>query len=246
MKVPHLETTLDPFYRGALILQQPKNGYRFSIDAVLLAIHASPKPGDLVIDLGTGCGVVALLMARRCETATIYGIELQAELAQMARQNVLGNQLEGRVHILEGDINTLEGKCFPRPADLIVANPPYYRLTSGRLNPNDQRAVARHELCLTLAQMLGAAKSLLRTGGRLVLVYVSERLTDLLSEMRRLGIEPKRLTMVHGKANDDARLCVVEGASQGRPGLKVAPPLEIYTDDGAYTEMLQRYFDLCG
>ena len=239
-------TTLDRFYRGALTLHQPEHGYRFSIDAVLLAALACPRPGDLVIDLGTGCGVVALLMARRDETLTIYGVELQAELAQLARQNVVSNRLEERVHVLEDDINTLEAKRFPRPADLIVANPPYYRLTSGRLNPNDQRAIARHELRLTLAQLLGAAKSLLRTGGRLVCVYASERLTDLLSGMRRMGIEPKQLRMVHSSAKDDARLCLVEGVQQGRPGLKVGPPLVIYTDAGAYTETLQRYFDLSG
>lgn len=240
----NLETTLDPFICGALTLHQPKNGYRFSIDAVLLAGLAHPRPGDLVIDLGTGCGVVALLMARRHETLTVYGVELQAELAQLARENVVGNRLEGRVHIVERDINGLDAKCFPRAADLIVTNPPYHRLASGRLNPNDQRAVARHELRLTLEQLLGAVKSLLRTGGRLVCVYASERLADLLSEMRRVGIEPKQLRMVHGTALDDARLCIVEGVQQGRPGLKVGPPLVIHTDDGGYTETLQNYFSL--
>jgi tRNA1Val (adenine37-N6)-methyltransferase len=244
MNVSDPDATLDCFYRGGLTLHQPKHGYRFSIDAVLLAVLARPRTGDLVIDLGTGCGVVALLMARRDETLTIYGVELQAELAQLARQNVVSNQLQGRVHILEHDIKTLEAKRFPRPADLIVANPPYYRLASGRLNPNDQRAIARHELRLTLVQLLGATRSLLRTGGRLVCIYACERLADLLLGMRQMGIEPKQLRLVHGKATDDARLCLVEGVQQGRPGMKVGPPLVIYTDDGAYTDTLQRYFDL--
>jgi tRNA1Val (adenine37-N6)-methyltransferase len=182
-------------------------------------------------------------MARRLENLTVYGVELQAELAQLARKNVVCNQLQERVHILEHDIKTLKGRQFPGPADLIVANPPYYRIKSGRLNPDDQKAVARHELHLTLTQLLAAAKRLLRTAGRLVCVYASERLADLLSEMRLMGIEPKQLRMVHSRADEEARLCVVEAVRRGRPGLKVGPPLVIYTDDGAYTETLQSYFD---
>ena len=125
---------------------------------------------------------------------------------------------------------------------LIVSNPPYYRLTSGRLNPNDQRAIARHELCLDLEQLLAATRRLLRTGGRLVCVYASERLTDLLAGMRRARIEPKRLRMVHSRSDDEARLCIVEGVQLGRPGLKVASPLVIYTEEGTYTATVQRYF----
>lgn len=234
-------TTLDPFYKGALTLHQPEKGYRFSIDAVLLAAHARPRPGELAVDLGTGCGVIALLMAQRCTELEIYAVELQAELARLARRNVTENHLEAVVHIIEGDINEFGGKCLPRPADLIVANPPYYRLASGRLNPDDQRAVARHELRLTLDQLLAAAKRLLRTGGRLVCVYACERLTDLLAGMRLTGIEPKSLRMVHGNADDEAKLCIVEGVQQGRPGLKVQAPLVIYAPDGDYAEEVQGY-----
>lgn len=236
------ETTLDPFYRGALTLHQPRHGYRFSIDAVLLAAHARPRPGDLVIDMGTGCGVVALLMARRCESLTVYGVELQAELASLARENVSINRLQDRVNIIQGDINRLRGDTFPRPADLIVTNPPYYKLASGRLNPDDQRAVARHELRLNLEQLLAGVKRFLRTGGRLVCVYACERLTDLLAEMRRVGVEPKRLRLVHGRVSDDARLCIVEGVQRGRPGLKIDPPLVVYTPEGDYTAAVQAYF----
>jgi tRNA1Val (adenine37-N6)-methyltransferase len=243
MNVPEAGITRDPFYHGDLTLHQPKRGYRFSIDAVLLAAQARPRPGELVIDLGTGCGVVALLMAHRYETLTIYGVELQAELARLARRNVACNHLEGRVHIIEGDINRLGGKDFPRPADLIVTNPPYYPPTSGRLNPDDQRAMARHELRLNLEQLLAAAKRLLRTGGRLVSVYACERLADLLFEMRRKGIEPKRLCMVHGKAEDEARICIVEGIQQGRAGMKIDPPLVIYNPDGTYSAAVQGYLN---
>lgn len=235
-------TTLDPFYRGALTLQQPEKGYRFSIDAVLLATQARPRAGDLVVDLGTGCGVVALLMAGRCSELTIYGVELQAELARLARRNVRQNHLEGVVQIIEADINVLGGKHLPRPADLIVTNPPYYKLASGRLNPDDQRAVARHELRLNLDQLLAAVKRLLRTGGRLVCVYACERLTDLLAGMRHSGIEPKSLRMVHSRSQDEAKLCLVEGVQQGRPGLKIQPPLVIYAPDGDYSEEVKGYF----
>ncbi|MDJ0784080.1 MAG: tRNA1(Val) (adenine(37)-N6)-methyltransferase [Desulfosarcinaceae bacterium] len=237
-------TTLDSFYRGALTLHQPESGYRFSIDAVLLAAHARPRPEDLVLDLGTGCGVVALLMARRCETLTIYGVELQADLAQLARHNVLINDLDDRVHIIQGDIKKLDGKLLPRPADLIVANPPYYRLTSGRLNPDDQRAVARHELRLTLDQFLAATKRHLRTAGRMVCVYPCTRLIDLLTGMRKEGIEPKRIRLVHGKADDEARFAIVEGIHQGRPGLTVDAALVMYSADGNYAPAMEPYFSI--
>lgn len=233
--------TIDPFQKGALTLQQPKKGYRFSIDAVLLAAHALPRPGELVIDFGTGSGVVALLMAQRYAQLEIYAVELQAELARIARRNVTANHLEEIVHIIEVDINDLGGNHIPRSADLIVTNPPYYKLASGRLNPDDQRAVARHELRLTLDQLMAAVKRLLRTGGRLVCVYASERLTDLLTGMRSAGIEPKSLRMIHGKINHEAKLCIVEGVQQGRPGTKVLPPLVIYTPDGDYTSEVQGY-----
>lgn len=235
------ETTIDPFQKGALTLHQPIKGYRFSIDAVLLAAHARPRPGELVVDLGTGSGVVALLLAQRCAQLNIYAVELQAELVRLARRNVIANHLEEVVQIIETDINDLGGNRIPRPADLIVTNPPYYKLASGRLNLDDQRAVARHELRLTLAQLLAAVKRLLRTGGRLVCVYASERLTDLLAGMRSAGIEPKSLRMIHGKVNDEAKLCIVEGVQQGRPGMKVLPPLVIYAPNGDYTSEVQGY-----
>jgi tRNA1Val (adenine37-N6)-methyltransferase len=234
-------TTCDRFHYGALILHQPKHGYRFSIDAVLLATLAEPQSGGLAVDIGTGCGVVALLMARRCPALQILGIELQPELAELARRNVAENRLEARVEIIQGDINDLSARDLPRPADLIVANPPFYRLDSGRLNPHDQKAVARHELRLNLEQLLSAVKRLLRTGGRLVCIYACERLTDLLSGMRRVGIEPKTLRMIHGSVGDEAKLCIVEATQRGRPGMKIHPPLVIYGPDGHYSEEVQGY-----
>jgi tRNA1Val (adenine37-N6)-methyltransferase len=227
-----------------LTLHQPKNGYRFSIDAVLLTAHAKPRVGELVVDIGTGCGVVALLMARQCSSLQVLGVELQPELADLARRNAAENHLEARVQIIQGDINNLKATDLPRPADLIVTNPPYYRLASGRLNPDDQKAVARHELRLNLEQLLCAAKRLLRTGGRLVCIYTSERLTDLLLGLRRAGIEPKTLRMVHGTAGEEAKLCIVEAVQRGRPGMKVATPLVIYGADGHYTEEVRGYLTI--
>ena len=236
--------TTDSFFDGKIRVMQNRRGYRFSIDAVLLAYHANPHTGDKVLDLGTGCGIIAIVMACRCDGLEIFAVEVQTELADLAAANVQQNRLEGHIEILGMDMKLLTPQMISGPCDLIVSNPPYHRPGSGRINPDPQRAIARHEIKANLVDLLQTARRMLRTGGRFVTIFTAERTTDILSQMRIEQIEPKMIRMIHSNQDTDAGLILVEGLKGGRPGLKAGPPLFIYNEKGAYTEEVQRMFEL--
>ncbi len=130
------------------------------------------------------------------------------------------------------------------PCDLIVSNPPYHRPGSGRINPDPQRAIARHEIKASLVDVLQTARRMLRTAGRFVTIYAAERTTDILSQMRKERIEPKKIRMIHSNRHADAGLILIEGSKGGRPGVKAGPPIFIYDEKGEYTEGVQRMFEL--
>ena len=236
--------TEDTFFNGRVTVKQPRAGYRYSIDAVILAGHVRPRPEDRIVDLGTGCGIIPLILGFRYPGITLSGVEIQAELADFARANVAANHLEQRVDILPVDMRTLKSSTFPAPVDVVVSNPPFYRMSSGRINPESQRAIARHELKVTLEDVLKAAERVLRTAGKFVCIYGSDRLVDLLAGMRTCHIEPKFMRLIHSKigTDADARLALVEGVKQGNSGLIAGPPLFIYREDGEYTDEIQRMF----
>jgi tRNA1Val (adenine37-N6)-methyltransferase len=236
--------TTDTFFDGKIRVMQSRRGYRFSIDAVLLAYHAAPRTGDKVLDLGAGCGIISLIMARRHPDLRIYAVEVQTELAQLAGANVRQNQLEDQIDVLHSDMKLLTAQMTSGPCDLIVSNPPYHRPGSGRINPVAQRAVARHEIKASLLDVLQTARRMLRTAGRFVTIFTAERTTDILSQMRIEQIEPKMIRMIQSKRDAEARLILIEGLKGGRPGLKVGPPLILYDEKGDYTTEVQQMFEL--
>lgn len=228
-------STLDPFLDGRIFLTQPKDGYRFSIDAVILSHLSTPAPGTRVLDLGTGCGVIPVMMAFRQPDIHLVGVEIQPALAAFARQNVAANHMADRIRIIEKDMTQLLLAEIGSPVDLVVTNPPYRKISSGRHNPDAQRAVARHELKIDLSALIHTARRLLRRKGLLMIIYPAVRLVDLLETMRFHQTEPKQITFVHSNAGAPAQRVVVMGIHGGRPGLLVTPPLHIYDSDGAYT-----------
>ena len=235
--------TTDSFFNGKIQVMQNRRGYRFSIDAVLLAYHAAPRAQEKVLDLGTGCGIISLIMASRYAGLEIYAVEVQTELADLADTNVHQNRLQDRIVVLCTDMKLLTLKMTSGPFDLIVSNPPYHRPGSGRINPDAQRAVARHEIKASLVDVLQTTRRMLRTAGRFVTIYTAERTTDILSQMRNENIEPKLLRMIHSNRDADAGLILIEGLKGGRPGLKVAPPLFVYDEKGDYTAEVQQMFE---
>jgi len=232
----------DTFFNGQIIVKQETSGYRFSIDAVLLADYTKPRPEETAVDLGTGCGVIPLILAFRYPETRFVGIEIQSTLAELAARNVQENDMSNRITIICRDMKAVSKDLIQGPIDLVVSNPPYRKPDSGRINPNPQRAVARHEIKVTLEEVVQTAARLLRYGGRFTTIYPAERLVDLISRMRSEGIEPKKVRTVHSRSGADAKLMLVEGVKGGRPGVDIAPPLVVYQDEGVYTEEVENMF----
>jgi len=234
--------TADSFFNGRIQIKQHRSGYRFSIDAVLLAAHARPGPEDTVLDLGTGCGIIPMILAYRNPGIDVYGIEVQTDLADIAALNITENGLNDQITVLCMDMKALNLEMTSGPVDLVVSNPPFRKAESGRINPNRQRAVARHEIKATLYDVVETGRRMLRTGGRFVIIYLAERMTDILTQMRKAGIEPKSIRTIHSGIETVAKLVLVEGKKGGRAGIKIGPPLIIYRKNGAYTDEVEKMF----
>ena len=234
--------TTDSFFNGCIQVKQNRSGYRFSIDAVLLAWHADPGPNDTILDLGTGCGIIPMILTYRHPEVKIYGIEVQTELADIANLNIIENGMEDQITILCRDMKTLKHEDTSGPVDLVISNPPFRKSKSGRINPNQQRAIARHEIKTTLYDVVETARRMLKTSGRFVMVFPAGRLTDILTQMRALGVEPKSVRMVHSEKNTEAKMILVEGKKGGRSGLKIDSPLIIYQENGSYSDEVEQIF----
>ena len=221
--------TLDALFNGRLTLYQSRAGYRFSLDALLLAHFVTIKRDDKIIDLGTGSGVVPLVLADLYPSIHVTGVE-------RARRNVQVNRLEGRIQIIPGDVRCAGKMASPASFDVAVCNPPYRKPGSGRLSVDVERQVARHEMKGGLKDFIVAGAFLLRAKGCMALVYPALRCVDLLAAMRAAGLEPKRLRMIHSFAPARASLVLAEGVKGGRSGLEVLAPLAIYRRGKDYTD----------
>jgi len=235
--------TTDTFFNGCIQVKQNRSGYRFSVDAVLLAWHTVPRRDDTVLDLGTGCGIIPMILAYRYPGIRVYGIEVQADLSDIARLNIEENNMNHCIFIRCMDMKFLDHDITSGPVDMVVCNPPFRKVRSGKINPDQQRAVARHEIKTTLQDVIKTAHSMLRTSGRFVIIYPAERMTDILFQMRAIGIEPKWIRMIHSGKNSNAKLILIEGKKGGRPGLKIRPALVIYRERGVYTDEIEKMFN---
>lgn len=226
----------DSLLEGRLQILQAKRGYRFSMDPILLAHHVRIFPGEKILDLGTGCGIMALLLALRYPEALITGVEIQESLADMAKENALRNGLDEKIRILKQDMRLLTRDQIAGPVEVVIINPPYYREESGRINNNSEKAAARHEIHIDLEGWLMSAKTLLQTCGRLYTIFPAERMAELLCSMEKYKLTAKKLRCVHSTPREDAKLVIVEAVLGGRPGMSIAPPLFIYAKQAEYSE----------
>ena len=233
--MPHGDETIDGILQGKLSIIQRRSGYRFSIDALLLAHFVAPGKYDHIVDLGAGSGVIALALATLHPAVTVYGVELQVGLAERARRSAEFNGLSGRVTIHGGNVRAIASLLPPRTFDLVVANPPYRLAASGKINRDTEKRVARHEIEARLDDFLNAAVHLLRARGKVAFVYPAARLVDLVTGMRARRLEPKRLRLVHSYSGGEASLALLEASKDGRKELKILPPLTIYTEQRRYT-----------
>ena len=214
---------IDPFMDGRLRLIQSKDGYRFSIDAVFLSEFVTIKPGDVVVDLGTGCGVIPLILLLTKPVGYAFGLEVQKELAHQAARNTVINGFKDKMAVILGDLKHLS--ISNRSADVVICNPPYRKVKSGRINPDMRRAIAKHELMASVDDILHAARNILRKKGRLAMIYPAERLVGLVARMRHFTLEPKRIQINYPDLKSSAKLALIEASLGGRPGLEILPPL---------------------
>ena len=218
------------------IIQSP-SVFSFSLDAVLLARFAYvPLKRGRVVDLCTGNGAIPLFLSARTEVP-IIGVELQERLVHMAMRSVSYNNLDHRISILHGDVKEIPAQLGFEKYDVVTCNPPYFPAHElSDKNISEHMAIARHELHLTLDESVEAASKLLKQGGKAAFVHRAGRLIDIISAMRANRLEPKRVRLVYPKAGKEANTLLIEGIKDGKPDLKILPPLIVYGEDGEYTE----------
>jgi tRNA1Val (adenine37-N6)-methyltransferase len=236
------EETLDEILDGRLQIFQKKKGYRFSLDSILLAHFVSLKPRTRAIDLGCGNGIIILILAKRFLNVSCIGLEIQENLAALALKNAQSNDLDERVEIFSGDARNIKNIFPAHTFDTVIFNPPYRKLKSGRINPELEKAIARHEIKGSLNIFLQAAQYLLKPGGRVFTIYPAKRLIELIYLFRQSSIEPKRMKLVYSDNVSEAEFALVEGKIGGREELKMAPPLFIYDQNKKYTQEMAGIF----
>lgn len=240
----HSDECWDDLILGGLKIIQPRSGYRFSIDAVLLAHFPDLYDGMQVFDLGTGSAVIALLLAYRHGGINITGLEIQEQMVNRARRSVQYNKLEKQITIVQADINQITGDWPAAQADLIVCNPPFWKKGQGKVSLNPEQAVARHELKVTLPAILQASAHLLKTGGRLAMILPACRLQELFYEVELAGLKPVRLRMIHPTIDREAGHFLIEAGKGTRANLTILPPLVVYERAGVYSQEIQHLYNL--
>ncbi len=223
---------------GGLYIIQKKKGYRFSIDSYLLAAFVDEPEGSSAVEIGSGSGVVSILLAG-VKKINVTGIEIQPALAEMSRRTVAMNGLEKKIEIISGDIKDYAGAGF----DAVVVNPPYRPVGSGRINPHGEKALARHEIKLTLEQMLSSAGRMINDGGRFYAIYPVWRMPDMICTMRKNHIEPKKIIMIHSHPGSRASLFLVKGIKGAGRELFVEPPLYVYETGNKHTARMMNLFE---
>lgn len=236
------ELTLDEILDGRLRVFQKKRGYRFSLDAILLASFISLKAKSKAIDLGTGSGIIPLILAIHFPHVDWIGLEIQEAMAVSARRNVEINSLEKQIKIITGDAREIKKMFSENSFDSVVFNPPYRRLNSGRINPDQEKAIARHELQGSLEHFMAAAKYLLKPAGRVFTIYPAKRLAELVCLFRVNSIEPKRMRLVFSDSESAAEFVLLEGRSRSGEELVIEAPLFIYDQDKKYTRQMKNIF----
>ncbi|MCM1263428.1 MAG: tRNA1(Val) (adenine(37)-N6)-methyltransferase [Butyrivibrio sp.] len=227
---------------GYQIIQNPDK-FCFGMDAVLLSGFARAKEGNSVLDLGTGTGIIPILMEAKTEASHLIGLEIQEESADMARRSVLLNGLEDKISIVTGDIKEAGSLFDAASFDVITCNPPYMMGQHGLKNPADAKAIARHEILCTLEDVVSQTAKLLKPGGNFFMVHRPFRLAEIMVMLNRYKLEPKRLQLVYPFADKEPNMVLIESNRGGRPRLKVEKPLIIYKEPGVY---MPEIYDIYG
>lgn len=238
------QLTRDTLFNGRVVCHQHRNGYRFSVDAVLAAYFCNPGPEDTVLDLCCGSGVIGLILCHRYPELSLCGLELQPSLVRLARMNVDTNNFNGRFSINEGDLRRIRNVLKPEAFDLVVCNPPYRRVQSGRVNTYQEAAIARHELTASLTDVVRAAAFCVKNKKEAVFVFPATRAGTLIAELAAVRLIPKRIQPVYSYPDSKAAsLVLVEAVKNGGEQFTILAPFYIYSKrNGDYSEEMQQAY----
>ena len=235
---------LDDLKCKNLKILQKKDGFCFGMDSVLIANFAKiSRKNAIVADLGTGTGIISILVAGKQNPEKVYAVEIQEELVDMAKRSVKYNDLEKKIDIINADIVGISRGNFNKKFDYVISNPPYKKLNTGLINDNQKKLISRHEVKCTLKDVVNEASKLLKDKGVFYMVHRPDRLCDIFNAMRENKVEPKEIQLVHSHLEDEANLVLIKGVKCGNPSLKVLKPLIVYNENNEYTEELLKFYD---
>jgi len=218
-----IDENLEPLDHGMVILQK-KNGFRFGEDAIMVAEFFSPDKSGNILDIGTGTGIISLILSRNPKINKITSVEIQEEMAEMAKRSIEKNNLTGKIEVINIDIKKLNrGNTY----DYIISNPPYMKNSKGKINNNSIKAISRHEIALNLEELIVQSKRLLKPGGSITLIYRSERMIELLNKLSQFGFYPKRIQNIFSKNTKTSKIFMIEAIKGKNKGFEFLEPLYI-------------------
>ena len=227
---------LDDLHRNGFQIIQNKEKFCFGMDAVLRSGFAKVKEGEKVLDIGTGTGIIPILLAAKTPGQHFTGLEIQPESADMARRSVALNHLEEKISIVEGDVREADQLFSAASFDVITSNPPYMTGSHGLVNPDMPKAIARHEICCTLEDLVSQTEKLLRPGGRFFMVHRPFRLAEIMTVLTAHHLEPKRMRLVYPFVDKEPNMVLLECIRGGKPRITVEKPLIVYKEPGVYQD----------
>ena len=241
VEIKDYERVDDLHRNGYRIIQDPKR-FCFGIDAVILSGFAEVRKGERAMDLCTGTGVIPILLEAKTDGSHFTGLEIQSESGEMAIRSVLLNDLQDKVTIDEGDVKNTEALYRASSFNVVTVNPPYMNDGGGLKNEYSPKTIARHEVLCSLEDVVSASARLLAPQGRLYMVHRPHRLTDIMVTLRKYRLEPKKLRFVHSFCDREPVMVLIEAVSNGKPMVKVMPPLIIYKEDNSYTDEIMKIY----
>lgn len=230
-------------YKGLKIIQN-KDGFCFGVDSVLLSDFAKGiKKNSIVVDIGTGTGIISLLLCKKTELKKIYGVEIQKDVAEMAKRSIKLNNLQDKFQIINTDINNIFEFLQPYSIDCIVSNPPYKKVNTGVKSEDERQMISRHEIKCTLEDIIEKSSKLLKEKGEFYMVHRAERIVDIMCTLRTYKLEPKQVRFVQSKVNEKPNLILVKAVKFANEFLKIDKPLIIYDEKGKYTDEINKIYN---
>lgn len=227
---------IDDLQRNGLKIIQKTDGFCFGMDAVLLSGFTHVKRGEKVLDMGTGTGIIPLLLSAKTQGEHFTALEIQKEIAEMAARSVAMNHLEDKIEIVNGDIKEASRIFGGASFDVVTTNPPYMNDAHGLKNPTEVKAISRHEVLCTLDDVVREGAKVLKSGGRMYMVHRPHRLIEIITAMKQYKLEPKRMCMVHPFKDKEANMVLIEAVKGGGSWLKMEAPIIVYKEPGVYTD----------